>query len=1089
MKKILSVALSTAMAFSMFASVAFGADAKLTPEQQFNALKEAGIVSGFPDGLSHLEKTLTRAELAKIIVNSLSLEPVDATSYNDKNYANHWGRTYIEAATQAGILNGKDAAKKLFDPNGAVTVQELAKVLVTALKLEVPADANNTASAWAKGYVAAAVNAGYLADGINYQAQATRSQAVVAAYAIYEATQTPKVKSYKVVDSKNVEFTLSNDEVVKVTLETALEANKETEVTFKTAAGEEVKTTVKWEVTSAQKLVSATASNYKELIVKFDGELDKATAENTNNYKVSGVNFESATLSQDKTEVTLLVANDATALPKQKETTLEVKGVKNFDASKTIEGSLKFVAVDTTLPTIKSATALGTKAFKVVFSEPVTSASASNLANYKVDGKAISGYVTFTYPNIAFVTTDLAVGEHTLTVQNVTDFNNFKIATVDTQISVVEDTTAPEIVSIKATDLKKVEIEFNEPVKSVSKAYHTSSSRSADKVTVNDNKVTLTFNDTNRLSLGESTVYLEGVTDYSNNSADRNAKVTPVLDTTRPVVTSVKAEAKTTWTEITVELSKDVLESDIQNTDNYVLRNSKGEIFSGKGFTTKGHPVTPPAFVIEKGKKVESKVLIKSLTKLDAGKYSLEISGIRDQASIGNTLAPQTVDFTVTESGAVVANSAWYSVDGDDTLVYVQYNKPIAVSDAGSALELNKYDYKVGAAYYPFPAKSAKVAPYSANTVVITVPTADLAQPIASATHLRINNVADLDGNYIAVGSEVLLKSQATSTISVDPAEVKAKDRDTVVVKFDGELTLVDKNDFVFSTFAADEYEITDHKVVDGKSVVEFTFDEEDALPYDPTAITLDTVATANIKSQDGYGRKLTEITTPIALVDEIKPEAKKQGTGSATAAKDNKVTLEFTENVNAYYTPGSFVVRVNGDEKKVTGLTSTGNTLVVLTLDTTVAANDTVEVYLTNNGKYVVDATKGNPSADINLSIKADAPTVVTPVLAVASAIIAEDVANDGTITETQVVTLTGTTFAAAVAKADVTITGLPAGLDYTVTRDSATQITIAFTGAATNHADANDVASVVITVAQTAVTGATGNVAAPAFAINFAD
>ena len=98
MKKILSVALSTAMAFSMFASVAFGADTeKLTPEQQFNVLKEAGIVQGYPDGLSHLDRTLTRAELAKIIVKSMALEEVTGVAtYKDKNYtAKHWAAPFF----------------------------------------------------------------------------------------------------------------------------------------------------------------------------------------------------------------------------------------------------------------------------------------------------------------------------------------------------------------------------------------------------------------------------------------------------------------------------------------------------------------------------------------------------------------------------------------------------------------------------------------------------------------------------------------------------------------------------------------------------------------------------------------------------------------------------------------------------------------------------------------------------------------------------------------------------------------------------------------------------------------------------------
>ncbi|WP_083791411.1 S-layer homology domain-containing protein [Paenibacillus sp. oral taxon 786] len=961
MKKILSVALSTAMAFSMFASVAFGADAKLTPEQQFNALKEAGIVSGFPDGLSHLERTLTRAELAKIIVKTLSLEPVDATSYNDKNYANHWGRPYIEAATQAGILNGKDPVKKLFDPNGAVTVQELAKVLVTALKLEVPADANNTASAWAKGYVAAAVNAGYLAEGINYQAQATRSQAVVAAYAIYEAAQVPTVKSYNVVDSKNVEFTLSNGEVVKVALEKALEPNKATEVTFKTADGKEIKASVTWVVTAAQKVVSVSANNYKELTVKFDGDLDAKTAENEDNYKVSGVTFESATYSKETGEVKLLVAEGSSALPKQKETTLEISGVKNSDASKTFSEKVKFTAVDTQLPEVTEVKALGTKAIKVVFSEPVTSSTAANLANYKIDGKAFTGNVKFTYPNIAFITTDVAVGSHQLTVQGVEDFNSFKVSPATIDFEVAEDTTAPEIVSAKAIDLTKVEIEFNEPVKSVKKAYQTSSTKTAQTpYEIKDNKVILTFSETNRLSLGESIVYLEGVTDYSNNSADRNTTVTPELDTVRPEVTSVTAESKDSpaRTLITVEFSESVNADDIAKADNYVLRNEKGEIFSGKGFTTKGHPVKTPVYAKDKNSKdILNKVVLESIDTLPAGKYSLEIAGIRDRASIGNTLVPVKVEFSVTETGSVKVNSAWYTTDGDDTLVYIQFNKALASSGSGDATVVSKYNYVDAAGtHYPFPGKSAKAELYSADTVRIVVPTADLTN-WSNVASVRATNIADVNDNYL-VDQSVAISNISSSFVDIKAADVKATDRKTIQVKTDGPISYVDKNDFVFTGLTTSTYGV-DVALKDNNTVIEFTFDKE-VLPYN-SGVTVSTVDKGLIKSSDSYGRKLKEFSA-VTVKDEIKPEL---DTTNKPVAQNDKVTLTFTENVKQYFTPKAFKVFVNGNSVDAIAASASGKQIVI-TLADVIPTEATVEVYLEGNesGKFVTDLA-GNPAAD----------------------------------------------------------------------------------------------------------------------------
>ncbi|MGN8770774.1 S-layer homology domain-containing protein [Paenibacillus barengoltzii] len=671
MKKILSVALSTAMAFSMFASVAFGADAKLTPEQQFNALKEAGIVSGFPDGLSHLEKTLTRAELAKIIVNSLSLEPVDATSYNDKNYANHWGRPYIEAATQAGILNGKDAVKKLFDPNGAVTVQELAKVLVTALKLEVPADANNTASEWAKGYVAAAVNAGYLADGINYQAQATRSQAVVAAYAIYEAAQVPTVKSYNVVDSKNVEFTLSNGEVVKVTLEKALEANKETEVTFKTAAGEEITTKVTYVITTATKVEKVTASNLKEIEVSFDGTVDKTSAEDKDKYSVdSSVELESATLLEDGKTVRLGVkVVNGNVLQNQKSYKISVKNVKAGNT--TVDAKdVAFTPIDNALPEVTEVKSLGTKAVKVTFSEPIKKAASTN---FKLDGKTFFGTTTEGSREVVlkpYNSGDLSVGAHKLEVSGVEDYHTFKALSKEFEFSVAEDTTAPTVASVNAT-LERVTVTFSEEVDSdtveAANVYWKSGNdkKAAGSVTRISGSVYEFDFTSNSLPGYETSLFVENVKDYSGNVIkETEVKVKAELDQTRPEVTDVSI-SKLDNKAITLKFNKQVKIEDVKY---FTLTKSNGD-------------VVPLRNVVASNGTTEDKVF--TLYAYDAltASYTLKIVGVRDTTKLQNTI----LDYSVTLNGKDSTAPAYSSNSGNGRTLIINFDKELDLASAGDA--------------------------------------------------------------------------------------------------------------------------------------------------------------------------------------------------------------------------------------------------------------------------------------------------------------------------------------------------------------------------------------------------------------------
>jgi len=651
MKKILSVALSTAMAFSMFASVAFGADAKLTDEQQFNALKEAGILTGYPDGQSHLEKALTRAELAKIIVKSIGLEPVTGVAtYKDKNYtANHWAAPFIEAATQAGILNGKDATKKLFDPTGNVTVQELAKVLVTALKLEVPTDANNTASEWAKGYVAAAVKAGYLQDGINYQANASRSQAVVAAYAIYEAAQVPTVASYTVAkDGKSVEFTLSNKEVVKV--DVTLEANKATDVKF-THNNHEYTHSVTWVVTEATKVQGVAADNLKEVVVTFDGEVDKATAELKDNYKLSSnKTIKSAVLNDAKNAVTLTLEDDV-YLQNQVKYSLTVSGVKA--GSKTLSAStIEFAPVDNKLPEVVSVTGLGTKAVKVVFSEPVKQ---SYTGSFLLDGQGFYG--TPSVDNREMViksSSDLTVGEHTLTVSGVEDFNGFKSLKSDHKFTVVEDTTAPTIAEATGT-LEKLTVTFSEDVDDstvdVDKVYHKrgdSKIKPYKKVKLTGSKYEFYFDKNNALPSYETTIYVEGVKDYSGNEIKETSKLVKAeIDTERPTVVDAKVTTGNKK-QVAITFSKDIL-ADQKWTELITVKDKDGKV----------RQISTVNF--KDGSK--NILLVNFFSDLPEGTNTLDIRGIKDNTVLGNVMLDYSTTFSVNDAGKPEVASASFKLD------------------------------------------------------------------------------------------------------------------------------------------------------------------------------------------------------------------------------------------------------------------------------------------------------------------------------------------------------------------------------------------------------------------------------------------
>lgn len=98
------------------------------------------------------------------------------------------------------------------------------------------------------------------------------------------------------------------------------------------------------------------------------------------------------------------------------------------------------------------------------------------------------------------------------------------------------------------------------------------------------------------------------------------------------------------------------------------------------------------------------------------------------------------------------------------------------------------------------------------------------------------------------------------------------------------------------------------------------------------------------------------------------------------------------------------------------------------------------------------------------------------TPTVTYSASVFNEAAANDGSITETITGTLVNDTFVAGpfVANTHYTVTGVPSGLTFVVTRTSASIATFSFTGNASSHAFANSISNLVFTWLGAAFTGA---------------
>ncbi|MGG1634773.1 S-layer homology domain-containing protein [Paenibacillus sp. NRS-1760] len=139
-KKIAAFVLATALVLplSVPAFAATPSDVVGKPVQSaVEELTALGIIAGYEDGTFKPDNTITRAELAKVIVIGSGNEGAAKLMQNVKPTfkdvkANVWYTGYINAAATKGFILG-DAGTKNFRPSDAVKFEEVVAVLVRSL--------------------------------------------------------------------------------------------------------------------------------------------------------------------------------------------------------------------------------------------------------------------------------------------------------------------------------------------------------------------------------------------------------------------------------------------------------------------------------------------------------------------------------------------------------------------------------------------------------------------------------------------------------------------------------------------------------------------------------------------------------------------------------------------------------------------------------------------------------------------------------------------------------------------------------------------------------------------------------------------
>ncbi|MEK3729873.1 S-layer homology domain-containing protein [Lysinibacillus sp. FSL W8-0953] len=946
-------------------------------KEAVQALVDSGVIQGDANGNFNPTSTITRAQAATIFANALELEAEGSVDFKDVK-ADAWYYDAIAATVEYGIFEGVSATE--FAPNKQLTRSEAAKILVEAFELEGEADLgqfadSSTVKPWAKSYLEIAVANGVIkgseANGktnLNPNAAITRQDfAVVFSRTLDTVDATPKVDKIEVVDAKTLNVTLTDGTKETVTLEKALEPNKETEVTFK-IKDVEYTAKVTYVVTTATAVKSVSATNLKEVVVEFDGKVDKETATEKANYSLkSGKVIKSVKLLDDEKTVVLTLED---RLNNNKVDAVSVSNVKAGTLTITAK-NVEFKAVDNEIPTVKEVKSLGTKALKVVFSEPVDDVKQGN---FTLDGKAFYGKVTVTGNEVVltpYSTSALAVGTHSLQVSQIKDFAGFTSLTSTTEFTVVEDKDAPTVTESSAT-LETLTLTFSEDVDpdsvSASKVFWKSGSdkKAAKSVErVEGNKYKYTFEGVNTLPTGSVTVYVEGVKDYSGNTiaADTKVVVSPQVDQTRPEVKKVEVKDSTT---LVVTFSK-TLGSSAANKNNYTVLDKDGKVISVK------------EAVLSNDKK---SVTVKLYKELSDGKNTLEVKNVKDNTKLENTMLDyKEVIENADRVAPTIDSKSWNT---SERRVVIKFSEKM---DVETLSNYSNYLVDINGQLRSLNSDIANIdVLHDGTTVAIT-----FSEKIANETvefgntsiagkaiikQLRVLSVKDVAGNVLKEftdnqnGNHIDFTKDNSSlalgeykTIAGTKYSAALVDRKTVEIKFNAGIEDVKAGGI---TLAAGSTNTISSIEANGSSTVKVKFDKEINADASNFELDVNFAKLVTLAGDSFTGTDVIKATTN--LLDKVAPEV--DGEANYVTDQVNKTILvPFTETVTLNgATPelaaNDFKVVRYADRKELTAGSDytaqisgdgKGVLITIKAVDTTVGGS----VYLVDvkeNAKYISD-------------------------------------------------------------------------------------------------------------------------------------
>jgi hypothetical protein len=717
----------------------------------------------------------------------------------------------------------------------------------------------------------------------------------------------------------------------------------------------------------------AYADNLVQIYVVYSQEVDEKTAEDLDNYEIDDVDITAAELQDDGVTVVLTLDLD-NPQDQQDKVDLVINKVKDtagtvIATDYTIE-DIEFL--DMTIPSIVEASVVGNDTVKVVFSEPMETASLENKANYEVKSNKTL-YVKQATPQknntevLVEMYAKLPEGEISFKVKSaVEDYAGFGVVSDALTLPVVKDEEKPVVIGYENADQDEVTLIWSEDIEikngAVDNFYHTNYNNKVDSTPVIDgNKMTLSFSD-NPLPQGTAYVYVlkESVNDLWDNKNDQQMiQIEVEVDEIPPEVDEIKVNDED---EIVITFTENLDEETAEDEDNYTILDDEGEEIED---------------IISDISLNGKKVTIIFVEKL-SGDYSIIIKDVEDKA--GNEIVEVTVPFTVGDKTAPdpgLFEATIYKPGAKGQLLKVDFKDKMATEGKYSVLDVDKYVVD-GVNLEDIDGVKIEITE-DGKSVEISIPAeaevddGDDYLDVADGDKLVIARVADAAGNKMEDLYTDEITIYKSDEIEIDYARATA--RDTVKVRFKDNLDKFDIDDLTILDEDDDEVGIGSVEVGldDGKTLVTFTLTDKLDYKYGSAGIKKLYVHVIGEESENAYGAKIL-LGDVEEVADKIAPTVAENAYDKPdivfeNGAVDSYITIRFTEDLataNDDLYAFDLIVRNEKGEQLDAGIAYTTQVIDGDKLEVTIAGKTNIANYSiqsVDSIRYIKDVP-GNKAA-----------------------------------------------------------------------------------------------------------------------------